>query len=117
MAEAQNQKELLVKHGLADTVLDSLVQSLDQFDQAVEQGTEGRRAHVGASAELDAVADEIVQIVKVMNGLNRFRFASNAESLASWESASNTFGPVHPAADKPASPDSPPAGGDVRPAA
>jgi len=56
-AEAQNQKEALVKHGLVETVLDNLVQVLDQFDAAVEHGAEGRQAHVGASAELHAVAD------------------------------------------------------------
>jgi hypothetical protein len=37
-AEAQNQKDVLVKHGLAETVLENLVQALDQFDAAVESG-------------------------------------------------------------------------------
>jgi hypothetical protein len=114
VAEAQNQKELLVKHGLVDTLLDSLVQSLDQFDRAVEQGTNGRRAHVGASAELDAVGDEVVGIVKVMDGLNRFRFAKDAESLAEWSSASNVIGPPRPAEDEP---ETPPASGEIKPAA
>jgi hypothetical protein len=109
-AEAQNQKELLIKHGLADTVLDSLVQNLNQFDQALEQGTENRRAHVGASAELDAVADEVVHIVKVMDALNRFRFAADAESLAAWDSASNTFGPLR-------SGQKPTTDGEIKPAA
>ena len=100
VAEALNQKALLVKHGLADTVLDSLVQGLDQFDQATEQGVDARRAHVGASAELDSMADEVGHIVKVMDALNRFRFAESAERLAEWESASNTLGPPRPAAEK-----------------
>ena len=75
-AEAESQKEVLVKHGLVESVLVDLNQSLDQFDAAVDQGTAGRQAHVGASAELNAVADEIVQIVRVMDGLNRYRFAA-----------------------------------------
>ena len=33
-AEAQNQKDVLVKHGMVETVLDNLVQALDQFDAA-----------------------------------------------------------------------------------
>jgi hypothetical protein len=117
LGEAQSHKELLVQHGMADTVLDSLVQTLDLFDKAVERGTEGRRAHVGARAELDAVAEEVVSIVKVMDALNRFRFADDAEALASWVSASNSFGPPRPAAEKPGSPDKPSTGGEVRPAA
>ena len=114
--EAQNRKELLVKHGLVDAVLDSLSASLDQFDLAVEQGTEGRRAHVGASAELDAVADEVVQVVKLMNGLNRFRFADDSESLAAWESVSNVFGPPRVAGLKP-EPLPQSGGGEIEPAA
>ena len=90
-AEAQSRKEVLVKHGLVETVLDNLVQALDQFDTAVEHGSDGRRAHVGASAELRAVADEVVQIVSVMDGLNRYRFMNDAELLAAWESARNVF--------------------------
>jgi hypothetical protein len=120
-AEAQTQKELLVKYGLADTVFDGLTQSLDQFDTAVEEGTQGRRAHVGASAELGALANEIVQVVKVMDGLNRFRFAKDPESLAAWESASNVVATPRAAPvskPEPGTPEGPvPAGGEVRPAA
>jgi hypothetical protein len=115
-AEAQNQKDLLVKHGLVDTVLDDLVQSLDLFDAAVEHGTRGRQAHVGASAELRAVADEIIQIVNVMDGLNRYRFMADAELLASWESASNVLAAPRAAA-RPVSEEPPPVGGAERPAA
>jgi hypothetical protein len=93
-AEAQNQKELLVRHGLLDSVLESLAQSLDQFDQAVEQGTSARRAHIGASAELDALAEELIQIVRLMDGSNRYRFSGQPDSMAEWESARNTVGPA-----------------------
>ena len=116
VAEAQTQKELLVKHGLADTVLDSLVQSLDQFDKAVTEGTDALRTHVSASAELDVLGDEVVDRVEVMDTLNRTRFAEDAATLAEWETVSNIIGPAHPAADKPA-PATPPTGGEVRPAA
>jgi hypothetical protein len=114
-AEAMADKELLVRHGLVDTVLEDLGQALDEFDAAVEQGTVGRRAHVGASAELATVADEVVQIVKVMDGLNRVRFASEPEQLVAWESASNVVATPRAA---PAAPEVPsPAPGEVRPAA
>jgi hypothetical protein len=93
-AEAQNEKELLIQHGLLEPVLESLSHALDQFDQAVERGTAGRRAHVTARAELEAIADEANQVVRLMDGMNRFRLATEPESIAGWESASNTFGPV-----------------------
>jgi hypothetical protein len=97
--EAQSEKELLVRHGLLEPVLESLTQALGQFDQAVDRGINGRQAHVGARAELKAISDEVVQVVRLMDGSNRFRFANEPESLAAWESASNTFGPVRKAVD------------------
>jgi hypothetical protein len=114
LAEAQNQRELLVKHGLAETLLNGLVKSVSQFDQALEQASEARRSHVGASAELDLIGDEIMHLIKVMDALNRFRFADQGEVLAEWESASNVFGPVHPSDERP---ETPPTGGEVKPAA
>jgi hypothetical protein len=46
---------------------------------------------VGASAELEAVADQVVLQVKSMNGANRIRFANQPELLAAWMSASHVF--------------------------
>jgi hypothetical protein len=116
-AEAQNQKDVLVKHGLVESVLENLTQALDQFDEAVEAGASGRQAHVGASAELQAVADEIVQVVRVMDGLNRLRFGTEPQLLAAWESASNVVATPKTGAAKPGSGETPPAGGEIRPAA
>lgn len=114
LAEAQTQKELLVKHGLADTLLDGLVKNLNQFDRAVEQGSDARRAHVSASAELDVIGNEILHLVRVMDTLNGFRFATAAEVLAEWESVSNVIGPPRPADERP---ETRPVGGEERPAA
>ena len=113
-AEAQNRKDLLIKHGLSEDVLSGLQVALDQFETAVEQGDAGRLAHVGASAELVAVAEQVVQVVKVMNGLIRIRFANQPELLAAWESASNVVGPF-----RSSTPDEPtkPGDGEVKPAA
>lgn len=108
LAEAQVDKELLVKYGLADTVLTGLVDSLDQFDRAIGESTDALRAHVGARAELDVLGDQIVDIVGVMDALNRYRFRDNPAILAEWDSVSNLVTPVH-------TPPTP--GGEVKPAA
>ena len=111
VAEAQRQKELLVKHGLVERVLDGLRNRFRNSMQVVEQGAEGRRVHVGARADLDVVADEVVQIVRVIDGLNRFRFARDPELLAAWKSASNVT-------DSPRQPEkTPPSGDQIKPAA
>jgi hypothetical protein len=75
-------------------VLESLTAGLGQFDQAVAQGAEGRRIHVGAAVELDVVGGEAVEIVKMIDGLNRVRFAGEPGLLAAWRSASNVIGPA-----------------------
>ena len=83
----------------------------------VEEGAEGRRIHVSASAELDVIGDEIVHLIKIMDTLNLSRFADADQILAEWGSASNVFGPVHPS-EKPTSPEgTPPSGGESRTAA
>jgi hypothetical protein len=117
-AEAVSRKELLVGHGLVEKVLDDLNQAIAKFDAAVEQGTEGRRAHVGASAELETVANEIVELVHAMDGLNRYRFAGDAERLAAWESASTVLARTRSVTDTPPDTGTPvPTPGEVKPAA
>ena len=87
--EAQRQKDVLIKHGLVEQILDSLTESLDQFDEVVQHGAEGRRVHIGARANLEVAADEVVQIVKILNGYNRHRFITQPDLLAAWAAARN----------------------------
>ena len=58
------------------------------------RGAEGRRIHIAAAVELDVVAGDAVQIVRVMDGHNRVRFAGDPDLLAAWRSASNVIGPA-----------------------
>lgn len=121
LAEAEGQKELLIRHGLLDASIQSMAKSLGEFEQAVEQGNAGRRMHVGASAELTALAEELIQVVRLMDGTNRYRFAEDAEALAAWESASNTFAPGRSggqSVSRSGGTSTPPApGGEIKPAA
>ena len=122
-SQVQTEKELLAKHGLLDPILENFTQSLQDFDRAVQRGTEGRRAHVGATAELDSIVDEVIQIVRYMDGLNRFRFTGDPESLAGWQSNSNIVGPARAAGQAdgrtagPTTPPPPAPSGEIKPAA
>jgi hypothetical protein len=77
-----------------NSVLVSLTESLGEFDQAVGRSAEGRRIYVAAAVELDVAADEVVAIVRVIDGLNRVRFAGDPDLMAAWKSASNVVGPA-----------------------
>jgi hypothetical protein len=114
LTEAHQQKDLLLRYGLHARVLESLEHSLDQFDQAMDRGAQGRRVHVGASAELSVVGDEMGQIIKLLDGFNRFRFTDNSDAFAAWISASNIVGPSRA---KTLNPDTPSPEGGIRPAA
>lgn len=121
LAEAEAHRELLVPHGLVESVVTELRQSLDQFDAAMVSGAEARAAHVRASAELRQLADEVVQGVKVLDRFNRLRFKGTPEVLAAWRSVSST---MEPSRGGKTEPDAGPAsggatqeGGEVRPAA
>jgi hypothetical protein len=93
LVEGQNQKELLVRHGLLSETLDDLAKLLDKFDLAVDQGTDARRAHVGASADLDALSEELTQVARLLDGINHTRFAEDPDALAQWLSVRNVIGP------------------------
>ena len=79
------------------------------------RGAEGRRIHVAAAVELDVVAGDAVQIVRVMDGHNRVRFVGDPDQLAAWRSAANVIGPSRVA--RPQEPEAPTSEGAVKPAA
>lgn len=113
-AAAVSHKEVLLKHGLSQPVLDEFVQMLDQYDAAVALGNEGRTAHVGATRELRGVAGEIARTARVMDARNRQRFAQEGQLLGSWISASTVLGTPRTGTEPE---EGPAAGGEVRPAA
>jgi hypothetical protein len=108
-------REVLLKHGLSQSVLDEFVKKLDELDAVAALGNGGRTNRMGATRELKAVASEIVRAVRVMDGRNRQRFAEDAQLMGSWISASRVLGNAsRAAADGEAGT---PGGGEVRPAA
>ena len=122
--EAETHREILIRHGLAASVLEEFVQRLDQFDAAVALGHTGRAGHMGATLELNAVAAAIVRVVRVMDGRNRQRFQDDQQLLGAWVAGSTVLGvpargggvaPVPPGEVVPGGTVSP--AGDVRPAA
>ena len=93
LGKATDHKDLLVSGGMSPALVDALADAVKQFEQTLEASREGRRAHAGASADLDAVAAEINAQIKVLDGLVRFRFGNDAELMGAWRSARNVLGP------------------------
>ena len=119
LEQGQAQREVLTQNGLSETLLADLQAAVDEYDASVAETNQGKRDHVGARAELKAVSDEVMKLVGLLDGLNRYRFSGNAEMLAAWTSARNVVAPPSPQEEEPA-----PAAeavakseGEVRPAA
>ncbi len=102
--KASGQKELLVSRGMSGTLVDDLATALAQFEKTLEATRAGRRDHVGASADLQAVITEITEQVRVLDGLVRYRFSDNAELMGAWASARDVLGPFRSRSEPPAQP-------------
>ena len=64
----------------------------------------------------DDFGGEAVEIVKIVDGVNRVRFAGDPDLMAAWKSASNVIGPSRPMA-KPEGSGAPLGEGAEKPAA
>ncbi len=95
LEKATVQKDLLMSQGMSATLLDDLTTAVGEFEKTLEATRAGRRDHMGASAELQAVASAIAEQVRLLDGLVRYRFGHNAELMGAWISARNILGPFH----------------------
>ena len=93
LGRATEHKDALLNHGMSPALVDVLADAVSEFEQTLENSREGRRGHVGASADLKAVAKEITAQIRVLDGLVRFRFGDQPELMAAWVSARNVLGP------------------------
>jgi hypothetical protein len=87
------QKEVLIGEGMSATLLDDLTAKLADFERTLEASRAGRREHVEASAELEAVSVEITERVRMLDGLVRYRFGDNPALMEGWASARDVLGP------------------------
>ena len=89
LEKATAQKELLVKLGMSEQVLDELTTALGQYEDTIQATSAGRREHVGARADLKVVAADISKQLRLLDKVVRYRFGDNAELMGAWESARN----------------------------
>ena len=93
LEKATEHKDLLINQGLAESVFGDIATALEQFQQTLEATRAAHREHVGASADLRAVATELSEQVRLLDGLVRYRFGDDAELMGAWASARDVLGP------------------------
>jgi hypothetical protein len=85
--QARGNQEILVKHGMSATLLDELDAAIKEFDASLAETDDGKQSHVAARAEMKALGDEIMRLVGMLDGFNRYRFHRDPELIVAWESA------------------------------
>lgn len=93
LERATAQQDVLVGLGMSQQVLDDLTRALGEFEETLAATRAGRREHVGARADLEAIGAQIAEQVRLLDGVVRYRFGENAELMAAWASARNVLGP------------------------
>jgi hypothetical protein len=115
------QRELLLKHGLGETLLDDLRQAVDELDASIEETVASKQRHILARSELRTLSDEVMRLVGILDGINRYRFAREPQLLAAWDRAKHVVGgsQVEAPASTPEvpTPAAGPEAGEVKPAA
>jgi hypothetical protein len=94
LAAATPHREALIAFGLGETLIAELEKSVAAFDAASVGFDKGRREHTGARGDLEAVADQVTDLARLLDGLVMARFRKDAELLAAWQSARNIDGPT-----------------------
>jgi hypothetical protein len=82
---------------------------------------QSKQRHILARSELRTLSDEVMQLVGILDGINRYRFAREPQLLAAWDRAKHVVGGSQVEAP-PSTPEVPPAPtgpvtGEVKPAA
>lgn len=120
LEQGHSERELLLRHGLGATLLEELSAAIDQFDASVAETSSGTLDHVAARAELEELSDEVMRLVGMLDGINRYRFERDPQLLVAWKTAKHVVsGPqVEPVVAPTPTPEGvQPASGEVKPAA
>jgi hypothetical protein len=88
LANAMAAKDLLVQHGLAESVLAEFGAALDQFEKSLAQADAARQAHVVARSKMLSGSRKVRRIARVLDTLYRARFQDDPDTLRKWQSAS-----------------------------
>lgn len=94
LAQAQGAVDVLLGYAMPEDLLARIAENLGRYERAVSVKDNSRAAHVGARAELDEVADDIMEVVRHLDALYSLKYRDNPELQAAWKSARNVPWPI-----------------------
>lgn len=81
------EQEVLLKHGLSPTLLDDLAATVKAYEASITASNSSREDHISARAELQRISEELLQLVRMLDGVNRYRFRNDPHRLVAWQAA------------------------------
>ena len=93
LARVATHQELLIEHGLRETLPAELTEMVERYEQVAALADAGRRGHTGARTELQGLASELVRMVKQLDGMMLYRIQEQPELAGAWISARNVAWP------------------------
>jgi hypothetical protein len=87
LAIAEGHREALVGEGMTPALLEQLGKLLAEFEAVSESARASRLDHIGARADLEKVTAELVEAVRTLDGINRWRFGEQPELMVEWNAA------------------------------
>ena len=89
---AAEQKDALVAVGMKPELLDDLNRMVVEFGTVLEAVRTARRDHIGANVDLDTITTELLDEVKVLDGITRYRFGMDPEVMGEWNAVKRVPG-------------------------
>ncbi|NOT08036.1 MAG: hypothetical protein HOP28_07510 [Gemmatimonadales bacterium] len=119
LSDAEASRDLLVSVGLPQTILEETGKLINAFEAETGTVVLARREHMVARADLEQAADDLAESVATLDGLIRFRFGDDPDTMAAWRTIRRLPAKSRPAAAPPAGSEGlpPEPGGGLAPAA
>jgi hypothetical protein len=95
LEHGQADQALLARYGLADTLLPDLEAAVQALDATVVETHQARENHIAARAGLHVLAAQVMRLVAMIDGINRYRFDRDGSLLVAWESAKHLIAEGH----------------------
>lgn len=107
LSEAQEQQSLLGTYGMTPEFLAQFSTTIGAYEQAIGAKDSGASTHIGANAEMRALASEIIRLVRVVDAIHRPLFRHDAGKRVAWKSARTVARTLPKADTEPATPPAP----------
>jgi hypothetical protein len=89
-ADAEPLKAEFIRRGLPENFLEDLNESIEAFEQSINDRAQKKGAHVAATVRLDEATERGINDLRELDAIVRNVFRNNPAVLAEWASASHT---------------------------